>query len=185
MSGIELTAIAERESPNPTTFSDSNIVVLDPNVTGSGFGETASAILDPAWLDFVVEESVESVQPPTEFPTLNFRPDAIDRQSFMNLASFVSDEPNRFWFREAIISETRQPIDSADTPQTIWSTDHIQQLLAKPTGSSIDLSLEEAREILRTAFGAIPDLPQDDDFRIDIADALGHAIMDDVRRSDE
>jgi len=55
--------------------------------------------------------------------------------------------------------------------KTIWNTPKLQALLAAPLGSPVELTQEEAKEIVRLAFGRRPDLP------------AGKKFVEEVRRN--
>lgn len=73
-----------------------------------------------------------------------------------------------------------QPIEGETS---IWNSPRLQQMLKQPLGSSVELTIEEAREVVRSAFGSRPDLPAPAEFLSEVSDALGYSVIDRVRRS--
>jgi hypothetical protein len=64
------------------------------------------------------------------------------------------------------------------TPPTVWESPKLRKLLADPLGSPIELTPEEADEIVRLAAGRRPDLPKSKEFLDEVRELLGHALME-------
>ena len=73
-------------------------------------------------------------------------------------------------------SEVYRPIVS------IWDTQKMKMLLAEPVGTPINLTVEEATEIVRLAAGRRPDLPAGEDVVKEVRELLGHSLMERLKR---
>jgi len=67
---------------------------------------------------------------------------------------------------------------------SIWETSKFIDLLSQPLGSPIELTPEEANEIVRLAAGRRPDLPEGKDFTIEVREQLGHSLSDRLDKSE-
>lgn len=63
-------------------------------------------------------------------------------------------------------------------PVGIWDTDKLQQMLKEPVGSPIELTKEEAAEIVRLAFGRRSDLEPGNAFVEKEREMLGASMID-------
>ena len=120
----------------------------------------------------------------TEFPIIKIRADTPGHPEFMDLAWSVAAEWAKLPLGKTHIADAGTSTGSPDSSDAIWSTDHIQRLLAEPVGSPVELSRDEARAILRASFDTIHDLPKGAEFHQEIRESLGHGAIDRVNRSD-
>lgn len=67
---------------------------------------------------------------------------------------------------------------------SIWETPKFIDLLSQPLGSPIEITAEEAEEIVRLAAGRRPDLPEGKDFVKGIREQLGHSLTDRLDKSE-
>ena len=74
--------------------------------------------------------------------------------------------------------------ETLKTPSTIWDSAKLIELLEKPLGSPIELTLEEANEIVRLAAGRRPDLPPGKDYQKEVRELLGHSIADRIEKAE-
>lgn len=75
-----------------------------------------------------------------------------------------------------------EPIEEV---KTIWDTPNLQTLLNTPLGSPIELTREEADEIVRLAFGRRPDLPSGKEFVEEIRELLGHSLIERLKDTEQ
>lgn len=68
--------------------------------------------------------------------------------------------------------------ESIGEVKSIWETPTLQALLNAPLGSPIELTREEADEIVRLAFGRRPDLPSGKEFIEEVRELLGHSLIE-------
>jgi hypothetical protein len=68
---------------------------------------------------------------------------------------------------------------------SIWDTEKFKLLLSQPLGSPVELTRDEAEEIIRLAAGRKPDLPSGKIATREIREQLGHSIADRLKRSKE
>jgi len=66
--------------------------------------------------------------------------------------------------------------------ESIWDTPRLVNLLAHPLGSPVELTKEEAREVVRLAGGRRPDLTPGRDYVRRVRALLGHSILRRARR---
>ena len=69
-------------------------------------------------------------------------------------------------------------VELIEKVKTIWDTPNLQALLKAPLGSSIELTREEAAEIVCLAFGRRPDLPPGKEFVEEVRELLGHSLIE-------
>jgi hypothetical protein len=67
---------------------------------------------------------------------------------------------------------------------TVWDTPKLKKLLEAPLGSPIELTMEEAAEIVRLAGGRRPDLPSGKEFVSEVREVLGHSLMERLKKTD-
>jgi len=76
------------------------------------------------------------------------------------------------------------PSGIPSTVYTVWDTPKLQKLLTDPVGAPIELTLEEADEIVRIAAGRRPDLPPGKEVTKEIREVLGHSLMQRLKKVD-
>ena len=76
--------------------------------------------------------------------------------------------------------ETRTPIAAFN----VWHSPKFKQLVAEPIGAPIELTMEEADEIVRLAFGRRPDLPPGKQVVREVREQLGHSVMERLKKAD-
>jgi hypothetical protein len=74
--------------------------------------------------------------------------------------------------------------DVQEKKLNIWDSPKLKRLLSEPIGSPIDLTKEEAEEIVRLAAGRRPDLPKGMDVVREVREIFGHSIMDKIKKAD-
>lgn len=62
--------------------------------------------------------------------------------------------------------------------KTVWDADKLQSMLMQPVGMPVDLTREEAEEIVRLAFGRRPDLESGKSFVESVREILGHSLLE-------
>lgn len=67
---------------------------------------------------------------------------------------------------------------------TVWDTRKLKRLLEEPLGSPIELTMEEAGEIVHLAAGRRPDLPYGKEFVNEVREVLGHSLMERLKKTD-
>jgi len=94
-------------------------------------------------------------------------------------ATLVSPASMSRRHRGQTVSIDWESILRAVTPRarTVWDSPRLQHLLAQPLGSPVDLTDEEAEEIVRLAAGRRPDLRPGRDYVRYIRTLLGHSIV--------
>lgn len=70
------------------------------------------------------------------------------------------------------------------TTITIWDSAKLIELLSMPIGSPIELTSEEADEIVRLAAGRRPDLPAGKDYEKEVRELLGHSLLDRLEKAE-
>jgi len=68
------------------------------------------------------------------------------------------------------------------TANTVWDTPKMRELLAAPLGSPIELTMEEADEIVRLAYGRRPDLAPGKEIVEDVREILGHSLIERLKK---
>lgn len=66
----------------------------------------------------------------------------------------------------------------------VWDSPKLQKLLAEPLGSPIDLTMEEADELVRLAAGRRPDLPAGKEFVKEVRELLGHSLIERLKKAE-
>lgn len=66
----------------------------------------------------------------------------------------------------------------ASRATTVWDSSRLRDLLAQPLGAPVELTDEEAEEIVRLAAGRRPDLTPGKDYVEDVRTLLGHSILE-------
>lgn len=64
----------------------------------------------------------------------------------------------------------------------IWDTPKLRKALMEPIGAPISLTIEEAMEIARRAFGSNPRLPSGKEYVSKTRPLLGHSILERLKR---
>lgn len=80
---------------------------------------------------------------------------------------------------QTAVAGTESPTGSPVTLQvesSVWQTKKLLQLLSQPMGSPVDLTRAEAIEIVKEAFGRRPDLPEPEEFKVEVRELLGRSI---------
>ena len=75
--------------------------------------------------------------------------------------------------------------ESIKEVKTIWDTANLQALLNAPLGSPIELTREEASEIVRLAFGRRPDLPTGKALVEEVRELLGHSLIERLKDAEQ
>ena len=78
-----------------------------------------------------------------------------------------------------ILAETVSPV------KDVWDTPKLQALLSAPLGASVEISREEADEIVRLAFGRRPDLATGERFVQETRELLGHSLIERLKSTEE
>lgn len=65
-----------------------------------------------------------------------------------------------------------------DKHKDIWDTPKLQRLVRDEIGDAIEITREEAEEIIKLAFGSRPDLPPGEQFVGEVREVLGHSIIE-------
>ena len=73
--------------------------------------------------------------------------------------------------RESVLREIARRVG------TIWDSSRLRDLLAAPLGAPVDLTAEEAEEIVRLAAGRRPDLAPGREYVGYVRTLLGHSIL--------
>lgn len=115
--------------------------------------------------------------------SLNYRPGVLTDERIFNLraAPWIEirrAEPSNYgaigsWFGEVLA----KPVAS------IWDTEKFREILSQPLGSPVELTVDEAKEIIRLAFGHRPDLPTSGELVRQVRELLGHSIFERLDRS--
>lgn len=66
----------------------------------------------------------------------------------------------------------------------IWDTPKLQRLVRDQVGDTIELTREEAEEIVKLAFGRRPDLPPGKQVVEEVREVLGHSIIERLKDMD-
>ena len=72
----------------------------------------------------------------------------------------------------------------AGESKTIWDSAKFTELLSMPIGSPVELTFEEADEIVRLAAGRRPDLPSGKEYQKEVRELLGHSLLDRVEKAE-
>jgi len=75
------------------------------------------------------------------------------------------------------------PISTSE-PATIWDSAKFIELLSMPIGSPVELTFEEADEIVRLAAGRRPDLPSGKEYEKEVRELLGHSLIDRIEKAE-
>jgi len=73
---------------------------------------------------------------------------------------------------DSLLREIASPVT------TVWDSPRLRNLLAQPLGAPVELTDEEAEEIVRLAAGRRPDLTPGKDYVEDVRTLLGHSILE-------
>lgn len=66
----------------------------------------------------------------------------------------------------------------------VWDSPKLRKLVAEPIGAPVELTMEEADEIVRLAFGRRPDLPAGKDWIKEVRGLLGHSLIERIKKTD-
>lgn len=88
--------------------------------------------------------------------------------------------------------ESGTAVSDWDTVQTeipktifnVWDSPKFRKLVAEPVGAPIDLTMEEADDIVRLAFGRRPDLPAGKELVKEVRELLGHSLIERLKKTD-
>lgn len=69
-----------------------------------------------------------------------------------------------------------------DKKTTIWDTPKLKKYLVEPLGSPVELTKEEAAEIVRLAYGRRPDLAPGEKLIKEIRELLGHSLIERLKK---
>ena len=83
---------------------------------------------------------------------------------------------------EIIGTESEAEVEDEHTG--IWDTSKLQRLVRDPIGAPIELTREEAEEIVKLAFGRRPDLPPGKQVVEEVREILGHSIIERLKDID-
>lgn len=75
------------------------------------------------------------------------------------------------------------PEKTQSHPLTVWNSPKLKELLSQSLGAPIDLTKEEAEEIVRLAAGRRHDLPSGADFTRRVREQFGHSLMERVKKA--
>ena len=73
-------------------------------------------------------------------------------------------------------------IEITETLPNVWDTPKLKNLLVEPMGAPIELTKEEADEVVRLAFGRRPDLPTGKEYVEEVRELLGHSLMERLKK---
>ena len=71
-----------------------------------------------------------------------------------------------------------EEIEIGEKIENIWETQKLQRLVNEPVGSPIELTKEEADEVVRLAYGRRPDLLPGKELTEQIRGLLGHSLIE-------
>ncbi len=77
---------------------------------------------------------------------------------------------------------TTSQAEIAGTASNVWDSPKLRKLVAEPIGTPIELTIEEADEIVRLAFGRRPDLPTGKDWTKEVRELLGHSMIERIKK---
>jgi hypothetical protein len=77
----------------------------------------------------------------------------------------------------------RQP-EITRTLYNVWDSPKLRKLLAEPIGAPVELTMEEADEIVRLAFGRRHDLPTGKEMVKEVRELLGHSLIERLKKMD-
>lgn len=67
----------------------------------------------------------------------------------------------------------------------VWNKPKLVEMLKQPLGSPVELSEEEAIEIIHMAAGRRRDLPPGEEFVREVRPSIGHSIVERAKGQDE
>jgi len=70
------------------------------------------------------------------------------------------------------------------TVSNVWDSPKFRKLVAEPVGAPVELTMEEADEIVRLAFGRRPDLPTGKELVKEVRELLGHSLIERLKKMD-
>ena len=76
------------------------------------------------------------------------------------------------------------PIGIRAAVSNVWDKPKLRKLMAEPLGTPIELTMEEADEIIRLAFGRRADLPAGKELVKEVRELLGHSLMERLGKID-
>ena len=76
------------------------------------------------------------------------------------------------------------PTGIRTTISNVWDKPKIRKLMGEPVGAPIELTMEEADEIIRLAFGRRADLPAGKELVKEVRELLGHSLMERLGKID-
>jgi hypothetical protein len=79
--------------------------------------------------------------------------------------------------------DIRQP-EITRTLYNVWDSPKLRKLLAEPVGAPVELTMEEADEIVRLAFGRRHDLPTGKEMVKEVRELLGHSLIERLKKTD-
>lgn len=75
-------------------------------------------------------------------------------------------------------------LNSPKIVKSIWDTDKFKMMLSQPLGTPVEMTRDEAEEIIRLAAGRKPELPSGKTFVREIREQLGHSISKRLEKSE-
>jgi len=66
----------------------------------------------------------------------------------------------------------------------VWDSPRLRKILAEPVGTPVELTMEEADEIVRLAFGRRHDLPTGKEMVKEVRELLGHSLIERLKKTD-
>jgi len=79
---------------------------------------------------------------------------------------------------------TTSQADIAETISNVWDSPKFRKLVTEPVGAPVELTMEEADEIVRLAFGRRPDLPAGKDWVKEVRELLGHSLIERLKKTE-
>lgn len=119
-------------------------------------------------------DAVATATPPT---ISYYDPDAEQGTTPFGI-SLETDSSSLIWDIGLLFSseQTKAPIKIPKKAQ-IWETPEVKRMLAQPFGAPVNLTKEQAVEIVKSSFGSRPDLPDGREYVRDIRLAFGESIF--------